>query len=231
MSSMSSTVTGIKVDIREFTKALNEYAKSSKRDNAYILTKVAGDVAFQTAKNIPIAEKESILAMESKPWWVKYISALLSQKGFRQSKTIKSKVKGKYVRTFRVRAGKFTRKQARQVSKKILQARAKGRGLLKSAWVSAALAIKSGWDVGEGLLIGSSKMKRAKGRAYKATPSNLNAIIQAIYDLQDDGKVVTAEQRIMPHLQAAMNYKSKDMRDYIAKKQAELAAKYNGVGK
>ena len=235
---MATSITGgnnnLVIDTKEFTAALNDYSKVSKRSNGYILNKVAADVAFKTAELIPHATKENINAIENRAWWVKYISKLLSTKGFSKTTTTNSKKHGKVTKTFRVRAGKFTHKQAKMVSRKVIANRRKGIGLLKYAWTAAALAIKNEFgDIGDGqgLLVNSKKFKRATGRAYRATSSNLYAIVMAIYDLPKDEQVITAEAKVKPYLQAAMNYKAGDMRKYIADKQAELAAKYSGVGR
>jgi hypothetical protein len=227
----TSSIHGLTIDTRNFAAALKEYSQVSRRDNSYIINKVAGDVAFLTAEEMPIATRESIDSLEQRPWWVKYISKLLSTKGFSQTKTTNSKKKGKVTKTFRVRAGKFSRKQARAVSKRIIKGRKQGVGLLKYAWITSALLIKRGSDMAGGLLTGSRKLRNSQGRAFRATPYNLEAIIEAIYDFKDEKHKVTAEAIVKPHLQSAMDAKARDMREYIERKQAELAAKYNGVGK
>lgn len=77
----------MKVDTKQFSAALNEYLKYTKKDVSEVLNSKAGDIALRAASVAPSANRMQIASLQEKggykwPMWPKFINKLISHAGF-----------------------------------------------------------------------------------------------------------------------------------------------------
>jgi len=205
------------IDTREFDRALVEYAAVSKKDWPTICNDKARDVAFRTIKYLPKALRASILALATKDWWPKFIASKISRgRGFSWTTGRKNK------KTHVVR-GNYTVDQARAVSKRLLRDRARAVSFMKSAFA------KAGQDFpGAKGPRGKTSLTMARGKGRKATAGRQIAEVMVTYLTKRGTKDAKKKEKIaMQGLQKGINFVTRDMRKYIARKMQQRARQYS----
>ena len=214
------------VDLTKFNAAMSQYLAVNKREIPVILKKVNADIQFIAAQNIPPADKAEIKALEQKSWWFKYIAKLVS-KGVKVTRTKKNKATGEKVKVKSTETGRGRSQSSyirflKKVSKQIINARARGVGLLRSAFYKAAAAIK-GTTPKQG-----SNLSQSKGYANDVRGEVFKSVGGAVVFSKDADSAYSADIRLNAGLQKALDLKADDMTTYIHRKQQEEAAKLSG---
>jgi len=213
--------TGFKLDTSQFRRALEQYKAVSKRDIAEIINRKTRDVVLRTVRSLPKAAKATISDLPQKDWWPKYIAKTISKKGVRITINRRSKRKGKSrPRTF-VYKGRYTRGQARQVSRTIVANRRRGVGFLRAA------VLKAGQPFG--VTAGASgAITKATGSGSRASALFLRSKLMMEYESARGAKSAGRARYIVGKaLQSAVEEVRQDMLTYINRKLAERAREFS----
>lgn len=203
------------LDTRQFNKAIVDYKFACGRDWADIINKKALQLAFEAMKETGKADKEAIRKLQELPWWPKYIAKRISKTGASYTRRIKGKTE-----TFNVK-GRYTRAEARAISRRIIMARVRSTAFHKSGWLPAIKRLFPLVKDRAGLRSGQSGVKIVgveKGSGIAAMPgaSPWAMIKNSAEGITKMGKGA---------LQRALNYVTADTMVYIARKMQERANK------
>lgn len=199
----------ITFNTREFQAALKSYAEVSKRDWPEIVNRQALNLALRSMQFTPKAERAAIQANEGKDWWPKYIAKRIKGSG------VVIKQRGRAFGT--VIRERYTRAEARKVSRAIIQARVRASAFCRAGWIPAAKLLAQ--KLGRTIRVSAKQFGKAKGAATAATVGRATAEI--INSARGAGKVGAAA------FQAAINFVANDMREYTLKKMAERARQHS----
>lgn len=186
-------------DTREFQSALQQYSEATKKDESEILNRAGKNVAYRASQFTPVAEAATIK------------SGLFADDHLRFALTaMKIKERG---------MGVLKSPQFAQEVEKFVRSRVASRRYLKAGW---AVAIEKFGGTYRG-----SKFRGATGEAIKATADSLITELAAILDEPTEAKAQSAESKMLPALQEALDFVARDMIDYAQRKLAKTAAKYS----
>lgn len=206
------------LDTREFDAAIREYQGAVKKDWAYVANRQALNVAIKTGMATPIANKQKIRDLTKEPWWPKYVAKRInSEKGVRVKA---GKTKGGNQKFKKIK-GRYTRAEARKVSKRLIDLRIARTGFIRSGWLPAikilsALKLKAK----SASLAGTGKIQRPKGDARVAQPGDKPLAI--IINHSQGAEKVGGKA-----LQKGINQAAVDMRQFIRERGSETARRFN----
>lgn len=215
------------LDDREFNRAFREYAEAYPKDFAYLANRQALNVAIKTAQRTPLGSRRRIEALRRRAFWPKYVAKrIMSGRGVkivengkarrvRGSKGRKTK-KGKLIGVKR-----YTRADARLVSERLIEARLRRVGFIRSGWAPAIRELKKQKmraRVGE--IAGIGNIKKPKGAAVVAKPG---VQTRAIIINHSQG----AEKVGKRSLQEGMNEAAADMTQFAREQCGATARKFN----
>lgn len=135
----------VEFNTKEFERALREYLRHTSKDLNEAVDNKALDVALAAARETKKANAQQIRALREKEWWPKFIA-----KQFKGSR--------------------FTRKQAKEKSRKIIAARVRAINFVRAGWFEPARILAR--KLGKGLRIAGRK--KSFGTAIPATPNTMN---------------------------------------------------------
>jgi hypothetical protein len=217
----------VKLDDREFRAAFKEYAIAYKKDFAYLANRQALNVAIKTGQRTPIASRGKIEKLPKRLWWPMFVAKrIYSDKGVRVKVDGKSrKIKGSKGRKNKkgalIGVKRYTRAEARLVSQRLIEARLRRVGFIRSGWAPAIRELKKQKLRAKfAELQGISGIKRPKGTAYvaRAGVSPLAIIIN-----HSQG----AERVGARALQEGLNAAAVDMRGFVKEQCGQTAKKFN----
>lgn len=242
----------MKVDTSQFSAALNEYMRYTRKDLSEVLNSKAGDIALRSAQVAPSANRASISGLEGKEWWPKFINKLVTHFGFTLHSRRKAKTEAeRNVEWIDTPTGqtRFGRKSIgvnrqigrdnarsadlRKISKTIIKRRIATINAMKA--VFGIIALKFGKPAG--------KFER-KGRTFelptrKATPQELWAMFTLKFASNKKewpggtrpsaGQDVQAKYKIAVRaLHSGINFVVRDMQQYILKKMQARGQQVSG---
>jgi hypothetical protein len=193
----------IQLDTRGFNAVLQEYQRSNRRTWPEICNAKALDVNFRALKETPKADKESIRALESKPWWPRYIRKRL------KGKTVDNKRNRKSSKLGHGATGSF----AAEYSRKVIAARLRSVAFLKAGWLPGirrlSMIVKDRF--GAATIGGAKQYGVEKGAAIPAVSGDnpTATIINSAIGIDKMG---------VDALQRAVDGAAADMGEYIARK-------------
>lgn len=243
---------GMVIDDREFQKTMVDYAAASKKDFNDIVDRTMGNLALRSAQAAKrfTASKAEIRALESRDWWPKFISKVLSGGG--QSLRLRRKARTSAERnvwwkdtaTGQMKFGRKTvsytrgvgnqskRADKRRISKQIIRRRIATVGSFVAiySWIASRFIPGKVRAVGRknyGKHLVATARTRKKPIAEFRIPFKSSRKIPDSNDAKNvSGKVRIAEKA----LRAGMTFVINDMRTYIDRKMGRTAKKYSARG-
>lgn len=194
----------IQLDTRVFNQVLNEYQRLNRRTWPEIVNAKSLDVAFRALKETPKANAADIQALESKPWWPKYVAKrIVGGVSFRKGKG-----------RVNIHGRGYSREDAKLVSQKIIAARKRSVAFVKSGWLPAIkrlFPLVKDKQFARGSVGGARQVGAEKGSARPAVPGdNPSALII--------NSAIGVEKVGVGPLQRAIDGAAADMAEYIARK-------------
>ncbi len=216
------------IDLTQLNRALQEYHQASQRSFPEVCNRTARNLMYRTVQNMPNASRGAILQLAMAEWWPKFIAKLISGKGVAWGHAGYTTKKGKKVaaRVWRYQ-GAYTVAQARQVSRRLLGTRARSVSFLKSGFAKAGRQIPGRGPAGTA----PSHLTFSQASVSPASMVKFSTDILVAYlskSKPDTAKDAAGKERIArTALEKAVAFVVKDMREYIERKQAELAAEHS----
>ena len=196
---------GITLDMREFDKAMVQYAAASGKDFKDIVNRQMLNLSIQGVKLQQRAERDKIKQVENLPWWPKYVAKVLAKQG------------------------RYTRAQARKASKTLVRKRLKAIGFLRFFFIrmSQAVAPLTGKPGRKGKSFQGFEVSVKPATRHRPTTG---VSVGYTYRKRSDKTARKADallQKILPRAIAATVI---DMRKYVDKKMGKTAKKYSARG-
>jgi hypothetical protein len=208
-------------DTSKFDQALAQYIQYNRRELPVLYKKVAADINYEAGKIVGEANRQDIKNLKNQPWWVKFISKLLSKGAEIRTRKKQSDGTRKVIKEIKTGKGMGRGKYGKLVgklSKQVIAARLKGVGLLSSAFYKAAKALKPTGS------IKANGLKQSKGYADIQNSQDVYSITTgAIVYSPDADSQQSSGQRMDAARDQAILRKADDLMVYVHKKQAELA--------
>lgn len=218
----------ITVDSREWLDAVRQYAIDSGKDNAEALNRQMNNFAIHCLRHIKAAEVASIRAVESLPWWIKYVAKRIAKtKGARFGRRV-------YQAHYNVEHGSTAASDsgyveyAKELSKKIIRSRLVAVRFLKFFFVKLSQQIRT---AALGQTISSGKTFSGFDASFTpATPDRpaVSAAIIYTYRRRSDKTARAAEGLLQGAMNAATPAVIRDMQEYGQRQAEKLARRYSG---
>ena len=197
---------GMVLDMREFDRAMVQYAAASKKDFADISNRQTLNLAIQGLKLQKKTEAMSIRQVESLEWWHRYVAKALSKK-----------------------VGKYTKAQAQQFSKKLIRSRLKSVGFLKYFFAKMAQSVAPYTDRPPRKSKSFSGFNATIIPATKQRPTT-QAVVSYTYRRRGDKTARSAEALLQRTLSMAVGSTVRDIMKYVDRKMGRTAKKYSARG-
>lgn len=200
----------VRVDLRQFTKALQQYEQESSRDIATIVKGAAIDVAFKANQATPRAAKGEIPPASSPLYYALASANPVSNGGAfgRAAEAAQRRIKGRFVKG----SGEL-KKAARLIRSK----RSSAVSYSKALFLKLAAQIGGKVRVAKSSDIGNAKATETKSKLRPAVTFKIEGIEQE-----------HAKQIIQPALQKGINAVAVKFRDRLASKLAVNAKRHSG---
>jgi len=183
------------LDTRDFERALLNYASATDKDMAEVLNRAGRNIAYRAAQFTKPAQPGQIR------------SDILAQEGLLEALTsLRLKKKGV------ARGADFAAEMKKTLAIRIGSAR-----YLRAAWAEAIAKFGGAFK--------GKKMRGASALVKKANAVSLLTEITALVNQPTNAKADSAESKMMPALQEAVDFVAADMLDYAAKKMQANAKK------
>lgn len=181
----------VEFSTKQMAQALDEYATATKRDMAYVCDRAGMNVCLRAAQGTPKANASEIRALKDEPWWPAFVG---------------KQFKGE----------KFTKREAKEMSRKIIGARVRAIKFTMAGWFPGARILAA--RIGRSLRISG---KKSYGTAIPAKSLTFNPVTVIINRAK--GAPVVGK----PALVAAFAYVASDMMTFARKRMAATARRHS----
>lgn len=228
------------INDREFQKALDSYAATSRKELPGVLNKVAKDVGLTAAKHAPRAVKNEIKKLET-AWksgdlsWVKYVSKWMSasgKSGAQGSRYFKTKSFRKLMKSYDSQSMSFSgtrglyQLEAKRLSRRLINSRVRAIGFIAHSFAMAGRLVDPN---------STAALPRGKGKSKAkgwATPANvgqgerLRSVLNMAWEVEHRKGASEIGQRVLAR---ALQSKSTDMKIRIMQRLQQIADQHQGT--
>lgn len=187
------------LDTRDFERALLNYEAATGRDLPEVLNRAGKNIAYRTASFTKPALAGQIERDLTRGADEHFLAALTS---------IRLRKKG---------IGRVAAPQFRKEMTKTLMGRIGSKGYMRYAWAEAIEKFGGNFR--------GKRLAGASAEVIKATVNSLLTAITASVNQPTEAKAASAEEKMMPALQEAVDFVAADMLEYAAKKMQANAKK------
>lgn len=192
---------GFQIDTREFDKALVIYSQAVQKDAAYIVNRVALNVAIKTAAATPRTTPRQITSLLKKDIWWKVVTKRLKKAG-----------------------RKITRVSRERYSEKMQRQRLKVRGYLRSGWNPALRLLNTAKNIAKGR---PSTRSSAGTRQFQNPPGGAIPAKPGMHCRAEIWNSADGAQEYPEHLQRGMDAAAADMLSYAHQIMSDTARKHS----
>lgn len=228
----------LKVDDKDFQKALDAYAATASKELPDVLNKVARDIGFTASKAAPRAVRNEIKSLHEM-WktgdlsWVKYISKWMKH-GFSSGGMDSSRYKKMYRRlskfydrdsmSFSGTGGRYAA-EARRMSKRLIASRVRAIGFIAHSFAMAARLVDPASTAALPRGKGKSKAKGWAKAANVAQGNSMSASLFMAWEVEHRKGASEIGERVM---RRALASKSADMKVRIMERLQRIANQHQG---
>jgi hypothetical protein len=231
----------IKLDTREFRRAMADYLAVTKKDAAHGVNRQVRNICFKAAQKVKLSPAGAIRGLASEDWWPKIVAGVMRKRAGGQAasdiyqaqwamgkKKARDKQLGKGQKAFMLdKKEKSFAREAAKISKALIGNRVKAIGFTKWFFLKVARRISTQVNLA---LPGGKEFGGVEATVIPATMQKLYARFDSVYKFKRRGS--RSAESEMKELSKALNLAVpaavKDMHDYVVALLAKRSREYSG---
>ena len=208
-----------------FFAEVKRYMALTGKDAEYVVNRTSLNVAIKANQNTPEANVGDIRALKDRPWWPKLVAKRLSKSGYRLREGVGARMPKRYKGRVTISAGKYTREEARAVSKRLIDIRVRRRGYIRSGWSPAIVALSKQKAASRGRNSMARVPRWAKG---SKAPGDVIVAKPGVHPVAEIiNKAAGVLEVATPALRKAIVLATIDMRQFLNEKYGETAREFS----